>query len=250
MLELKNIYSGYYKKNILSDISFSFEKGKLTSIVGPNGCGKSTLLKTASGILKPFSGDIALCGKSFVDLKRNEIAQQISYLPQVKNFSHMTVKQLVLHGRFPHLKYPRHYSKRDEELAFVAMKKMGVDSYADCPVASLSGGNQQLVYVAMAFCQNSDFILLDEPTTYLDISNSIKLMNILCELAKKGKGVVAVIHDLIFALKYSDEIVVINNGKILKVDSPEKIYDSGILNEVFSIEIKKHETDFDCSYYY
>ena len=196
MLELKNISAGYGSKNVLSDITVSFEKGKLTSIIGVNGCGKSTLIKAILGILPLSGGKVIIDGCDLQSMSRNEIAKRIAYLAQGKNTPDMTVEQMVLHGRFPYLSYPRRYRKTDHEFARKAMETVGILHLADKPLYELSGGMRQNAYIAMALAQNTDYILLDEPTTYLDIAHQLDLMRILRGLADRKKGIITVMHDL------------------------------------------------------
>ena len=160
----------------------------------------------------------------------------------------MTVEQMVLHGGFPHLSYPRRYGEKDREVAFEALKQMGLDELAGRPLSSLSGGIRQKAYIAMALAQDTEYILLDEPTAYLDIYNQIELMNILKSLAQAGRGVVTVMHDLPLALEFSDGIAVINNGRIAACDTPENICTSGIVKEIFGTELRYSETEG--TYYY
>ena len=181
LLELKNICASYGKKDILTDVSISFEKGIITAITGPNGCGKTTLLNTVIGVLRKKSGNIFIDGKDFSTFKEKELAKKIAYLPQDKNVPDMTVKNLVLHGRFPHTNFTGIYGERDRDAAYSAMEKLDILKYANLPISLLSGGMRQNVFIAMALCQETDYILLDEPTTYLDVSNQIKLMTLLKE---------------------------------------------------------------------
>ena len=163
MIEIKDLSFGYGKNHILKNFSACFEKGKLTSIIGTNGSGKSTLLKTIIGILAPDSGDIFVDGTSLSSLKCQDIAKRISYLAQGKNTPDMTAFQMVLHGRFPHLNYPRRYSQKDRNIAYDAINRMGITDYADKSMASLSGGMRQNVYIAMALAQQLNsfgFIIL------------------------------------------------------------------------------------------
>ena len=202
MLELNRISAGYGKQTVLNDVSAFFEKGKLTSIIGVNGCGKSTLLKAILGILSLSSGEIFIDGENLLTISRNEIAKKIAYLSQGKNIPDMTVEQMVLHGRFPYLSYPRRYSSHDREVAIKAMEIVGVAEFAHKPLYSLSGGMRQNAYIAMALAQDTDYILLDEPTTYLDIAHQLELMRILRKLADSGKGIVTVMHNLTIAFDF------------------------------------------------
>lgn len=248
MLEFKNITSGYGKSPFLKDISVSFEKGRLTSVIGPNGSGKSTLLKTAVGIVTPDSGELFANGESLTKMKHKETARIIAYLSQGKVTPDMTVEQLVLHGRFPHLGYPRRYSAKDRRAAFDAMEKTGVTDYADRNLSSLSGGMRQNVYIAMALAQATDYILLDEPTTYLDISHQLGLMNTLRGLADSGKGIVTVLHDLPLAFTFSDRIIVMNEGKIVADSAPNTVYNSDIIKSVFGITLDFNEAEKSYNY--
>ena len=248
MLEFKKITSGYGKSPFLKDVSVSFDKGKLTSVIGPNGSGKSTLLKTAVGIVTPDSGELFADGESLTKMKHKETARIIAYLSQGKGTPDMTVEQLVLHGRFPHLGYPRRYTAKDRRAAFDAMEKTGVADYADRSLSSLSGGMRQNVYIAMALAQATDYILLDEPTTYLDISHQLGLMNTLRGLADSGKGIVTVLHDLPLAFTFSDRIIVMNEGKTVADSAPDRLYNSNIIKSVFGITLDFNEAEKSYSY--
>ena len=238
MIELKNVCAGYGKSNVVNNISLNLSKGKLISIIGANGSGKSTLLKTVIGVLSPTSGEISVDNCRTSDLSRQDIAKKISYLAQGKGVPDMTAEQMVLHGRFPHLKYPRRYSNKDREIAEKALKQMGIYDLADKPLAALSGGMRQKSYIAMALTQDTDYILLDEPTTYLDISGQLELMKILRALADKGKGVVTVMHDLPLAFGCSDSIVVLQNGETVLCDTPDKVCSCGIIKDIFGVELQ------------
>ena len=228
MIELNHISAGYGKQTVLKDVSAILEKGKLTSIIGVNGCGKSTLLKTILGIVPINNGDVTIDDTSLKGMNQNDISRRIAYLSQGKSTPDMTVEQLVLHGRFPHLSYPRRYSKHDYEIAIDAMKQMGIAQYAKKSLHTLSGGMRQNTYIAMALAQETDYVLLDEPTTYLDIAHQLELMKILRSFADSGKGIVAVMHDLPIAFTFSDKIILINDGRIVDEDLPEKIYEQNV----------------------
>ena len=248
MIELKKVTAGYPSKTVLSEISLSVPKGTLISVIGKNGSGKSTLLKTVIGIINAKSGEMLVDGES--ELSRQSMAKKVSYLAQGKSVSDMTVEQLVLHGRFPHLSYPRRYSKKDREISSAALRQMGIADIAGTPLSALSGGMRQKAYLAMALAQDTDYILLDEPTTYLDISNQVELMKILRSLADRGKGIVAVMHDLPLAFGFSDRIAVIKDAKIAAFDTPQKICDSGIVQEVFGIDLQYSPAEKSYHYKY
>ena len=238
MIELKNTVSGYGGKRVLDSVSLAFPKGKLISLIGANGSGKSTLLKTVAGIIKADSGEIFVDGESTDTLSRRDRAKKIAYLAQGRSVPDMTVEQMVLHGRFPHLGYPRRYSEKDRKIAGDALRQMKIEQLADRPLSSLSGGMRQKAYIAMALTQDTDYILLDEPTTYLDISNQVELMHILRSLADAGKGIVAVMHDLELAFGFSDSIAVLKDGAIAACDTPESICKAGSVRDVFGVELQ------------
>lgn len=246
MLKLQNISSGYGKKQILHGICTDIKKGTFTSIIGPNGCGKSTLLKTAIGILPLMDGRITLEGMDLRTLSPGEIAKKAAYLPQGKSLPEMTVEQLVLHGRFPHLRYPRRYSQRDREIAHSALEQVNLRHLADHPLSALSGGMRQTAYIAMALAQDTDFILMDEPTAYLDIANRFALMDILKALAAEGKGIAAVLHDIPLAMEYSNSILVMDGGIAVASGTPEEIYASGIIDRVFGVHLEKTAAGYLC----
>lgn len=243
MIELKNVHSGYGKHNVLNGIDISFAKGKLTSIIGTNGCGKSTLLKTALGIIPAPKGTVLLDGQNIAKLKRNDIAKKIAYLSQGKNTPDMTVGQTVLHGRFPYLNYPRHYTSNDRKIAFSALEHVGLTAYADKPMCELSGGMKQNAYIAMALAQNTDYILLDEPTAYLDIAHQIGLMRILRSLVDDGKGIVCIMHDLPLAFNNSDKLVIIENGSVAAKATPSQMKDFCRFEKIFGVKIKYIESE-------
>ena len=238
MIELKNITAGYGKHTVLDGVTAAFEKGAVTGIIGVNGCGKSTLLKTMLGLI-PAEGNISLDAQNLGDMSRKAIARKVAYLSQGKTTPDMTVEQLVLHGRFPHLSYPRHYSKQDREIAYSAMVQMGIADLAQKPLGELSGGMRQNAYIAMALAQDTDYILLDEPTTYLDISHQLELMQVLRKLAGNGKGIVAVMHDLPMAFTYCDQILLLDGGKVLAQGTPQEV--CGHIEKVFGVSLEAGE---------
>ncbi len=248
MIELKNISTGYGRKTVLNNLSASFEKGKLTSIIGINGCGKSTLLKSILGILPLSCGEISIDEKNLQAINRNEIAKKVSYLAQGKTIPDMTVEQMVLYGRFPHLSYPRHFKEIDREIAKNAMDMVGITHLAKKPMSELSGGMRQTAFIAMALAQDTDYILLDEPTTYLDISHQLDLMKLLKKLADSGKGILTIMHDFPLAFDFSDAITIINNGTVIASNTPEEISSLPLLKEIFGTEVKSTDNKFHYVY--
>lgn len=250
MVELKNVCAGYEGREVLHQINLKIEPGKVTVLAGPNGCGKSTLLKTMMGMLPKTAGEIRVDGKALEEYKTVELAQKIAYLPQSRNVPEISVLRMVLHGRFPYLKYPRRYSEQDMEIARKALQQVGMEQYAEESVSRLSGGMQQKVYIAMALAQDTPVILMDEPTSFLDIAHQMKLMEMAGELADQGKAVVLILHDISMALRVADQILVLSNGTLVQSGSPEAVFSSGILTKVFGVEIKRVRTEEGWQYYF
>lgn len=250
MVEVKNLSAGYGKEKVLHHVHFTAHKCEITTIIGNNGCGKSTLLKTISGILPASDGEILINETPVTKLSPTDRAKLTAYLAQSKNTPDITAGRMVLHGRFPYLSYPRKYKKSDYDAADAAMEKMGISGLADRPVAELSGGTRQKVYIAMALAQSSPVIVMDEPTSYLDIGQQMKFCGIVKELAENGKTIILVLHDLLSALKLSDRIYVMENGSMIMQDQPEAVLESGIIKKLYGVEIKTADTAQGKQYYY
>ena len=234
MLKLEQISAGYGEKAILHDISLEFPPGTVTAILGPNGCGKSTLLKAAAGLLPLSGGEV---------LAPEPRARHIAYLPQSRTVPEMTVRQLVLHGRFPWLGWPRIYRAEDQAAADEALRRLGIAELANLPLSALSGGTRQKCYLAMALAQNAPTILLDEPTSFLDVGHQLRLMALCRELAAEGKALVLVLHDLPLSLGWADRIAVLESGRLAALGTPEEIYGRGILDRIFGVRVLKLDTE-------
>lgn len=250
MIELIDVCAGYDGEEILHKINLKLMPGKVTALVGPNGCGKSTLLKACIRLNPHTSGTIKVCGKDMEEYNSTELAQQIAYLPQSRNVPDITALRMVLHGRFPYLKYPRRYRQQDFEKAREAMEWVGIGHLAEQNVNRLSGGNQQKVYIAMALAQDTPVILMDEPTTYLDIAHQIRLMDLARELALQGKAVVLVLHDLAMALQIADYLAVLSKGNLVQYGTAEELFQSKVLDRTFEIKLCRVKTDEGWQYYY
>ena len=242
MIELKNVSAGYDGKTVVKAAGLAFEQGKITVLVGPNGCGKSTLLKTIVGIVPHTTGEILINGISTREMNTKQVAKEVAYLAQNKKAPDISVMKMVLHGRFAHLSYPRKYRPQDIKIAKNAICWAGLETESETMVSKLSGGMQQKVYIAMALAQDTDVILLDEPTTYLDVAHQLRLMEMVKNLAKEGKTIVMVLHDLSQAMQIADKIIVMKDGRIISQGNAEEVYEDQSLETAFGVKIEKLQT--------
>jgi len=242
MIELNRLSAGYSGRDILQNINLTLKDGCVTILLGPNGCGKSTLLRTACGLLPKHGGEILLDGIPLEEHTPRQTAQKVAYLPQSRSVPDITARRMVLHGRFPYLSYPRRYRPEDYAAADRALAQMDALDIADCSVTQLSGGQRQKVYLAMALAQQTGTILMDEPTTYLDIRHQMEVMRLARKLAEQGKAVVLVLHDLCLALETADELVVMSEGTVQQTGTPEEIYASGVLERIMGVALRRIET--------
>ena len=250
MVELKHVCAAFAEGEVLHDISLTFPNGKVTVLLGPNGSGKSTLLRTILGFVEQTQGEILIDGAPLEGLSPREKAQRIAYLPQSRPVPNITARRMVLHGRFPYLGYPRRYRPEDNAAVDDAMKKADAADLAGRTLPQLSGGERQRVYLAMALAQSTEVILMDEPTTYLDVHHQLEVMALARRLAGEGKAVVLVLHDLCLALRCADLAAVLSAGRVKAFGTPEELYDSNVLNEVFGIAVCRTETPDGWRYYY
>lgn len=241
MIELKNLSGGYHRADVVKDVSLRLRSGRITAVIGENGCGKSTLLKLICGQLLPSGGAVFLHGKPLDSFTRTEIAQRISYLPQSRAIPDISVGALVLHGRFPWLGHPRVYRTEDKAAAEEAMRQTGVWQKRHALLASLSGGERQKAYIAMTLAQNTNCILLDEPTTHLDIAHQLACIELLHWLKDEGKAVAVVIHDINMALACADETAVMKEGRLLAAGSPEQVFASNAIEAAFGVHVSRSE---------
>ena len=247
MLELRGIAAGYGGTPVLREVSFTVPKGSLTALIGPNGCGKTTLLRAAARQLPLLAGEILLDGRPVSSYGRTEFARKAAFMPQVRSVPAITAGALVAHGRFPHLGFSRRLRPEDRAAVQAAMEATGVAEWANRDLRALSGGERQRVYLAMALAQDTDLILLDEPTTYLDPGRQFELLDLIASLPGRGKTVVMVLHDLSHALRYSTQLLLLEQGRLVQRGTPEELYAGGQLDRVFSIRSRRAP---DGSYYF
>lgn len=239
MIELKNLSAGYQGKTVVRGVSLCFPPGQVTVILGPNGSGKSTLLRAALGLIPAEGGRVLYDGIPLEKLSRRQAAQKAALLPQNRPLAEIQAERLVLHGRFPYLSYPRQYSGRDREIARQAMERTGAAEYAGELVSKLSGGQRQSVYLAMLLAQQTGTVFLDEPTAFLDIRHQLELMDWVKELAAQGRSAVLVLHDLPMAMEYGEQIALMDGGALAFLGTPEALYESGKIEEVFGIRFAR-----------
>ncbi|WP_445593902.1 iron ABC transporter ATP-binding protein [Bacillus velezensis] len=243
MVEVKNVSKQYGGKTVLEKTSLSIQKGKITSFIGPNGAGKSTLLSIMSRLIKTDSGEITVDGQEIGACKSNDLAKKISILKQTNQINiRLTIKDLVSFGRFP-------YSQgklTDEDWVHInqALSYMKLDELKDKYLDQLSGGQCQRAFIAMIIAQDTDYIFLDEPLNNLDMKHSVEMMKLLKRLVEDfGKTVVVVIHDINFASVYSDHIVALKNGRIVKEGPAEEIIETSVLEDIYDMTIPIQEID-------
>ena len=243
MLRLQNITAGYAGKEILHNIGLTFEEGKITSVIGKNGCGKTTLLKAAARLLPPMQGKVFFKERDIYDMPVKQFARCVSLLPQARSVPAITVQSFVMHGRFPYLGFPRIPSEKDKTAVEEAMKSTGTLNFANTFLSNLSGGQRQKVYFAMLLAQDTPVVLLDEPTTYLDIGPQLEMLELIQRLKQAGKTVIMVLHDLNHAMCYSDNLCILQQGSIFFHGTPEQAYQDQKLQQAFGIPCKKVEQD-------
>jgi len=236
-IETKNLDIAYDDTLIVRELNMQIPEGKITSIIGANGCGKSTILKAVGRILKPKKGVVHLSGQDISKLPTKEIAKKMAILPQTPTApSGLTVGELVAYGRFPHQKGFGNLTEEDKRIVKWALTATKLSEFERREVDALSGGQRQRVWIAMALAQQTDLILLDEPTTYLDLAHQLEVLKLLYELNRNQKcTIVMVLHDLNLAARFSDYIIAIQKGAIIKHGTPEEVMTPEVLRKTFNI---------------
>ena len=235
-LQVKNLTLAYNGKSIIDNLTLDISAGKITALVGANGSGKSTLLRGISRLLPPRQGTVYLDGKAIHRLPTRQVAQRLGILPQGPSAPEgVTVRELVEQGRFPHLSFFQQHSREDQRIIADALKITRMESFAERPLDTLSGGQRQRAWIAMALAQDTEVMLLDEPTTFLDLAHQIEILNLLQELNSRGRTIVMVLHDLNQACRYADCLVTIKDGKVYQAGPPEEIMSIQLVKDVFGI---------------
>lgn len=243
MLKTNKLCVGYDQINVVENFTFHFEKGKISTIIGPNGSGKSTILKAVSRLIKTSDGDIHLNEKNIRSYKAKSLSKMMAVLSQVNySPSDFTVKDLVSFGRAPYKKWYEVNSKEDQKIVDWAMEVTSTKHMANKRVTHLSGGERQRAWIAMALSQQPDILLLDEPTTYLDICHQFEVMELVKQLNKDlGLTVIMVLHDLNQASLYSDKVCMIDQGKIVDHGTPQEVMTAEKIKSVFNVSVDIQE---------
>lgn len=231
-------------KPFIKNLSVAFEAGKVTSIIGPNGCGKSTMVKLIDGLLCPYSGQVRIDDTPTMNFRSKERARKVAMLSQVTNAAAMTVEALVACGRYPHQGRQTRLSSHDRELVDRALALAGIEQFRNHQLSQLSGGERQRAYIAMTLAQDTPIILMDEPTTYLDIGACHDLMRLVRKLnAGENKTIIMVIHDIDLALRYSDCLVVMEKGVIKATGDVSSVLATGAIDHAFGVEVLPQDTE-------
>ncbi|MBD8062043.1 ABC transporter ATP-binding protein [Oceanitalea stevensii] len=235
-LAARDLTLAYERRTVSTDLSVAVPDGSFTAIIGPNACGKSTLLRALARVLRPRAGEVVLDGRALGEYRSKEVARVVGLLPQSSEAPDgITVADLVSRGRFPHQRLVRQWTAEDDDAVWQALEATGTDSLADRLVAELSGGQRQRVWVAMALAQQAEILLLDEPTTFLDIAHQIELLDLFTQLHRQGRTIVAVLHDLNHAARYATHLVVMKDGEVVASGAPSSIMTAELVREVFGL---------------
>lgn len=233
-----NVVAGYDRTIIINNIDLVIPSNKISVIIGANACGKSTLLKTLARLIKPFSGEIVLDGKQISTIPPKQLARVLGLLPQSPVVPEgITVSDLVSRGRYPYQSFLKGMGKKDYAAVEEALEIMGITGLANRSVDELSGGQRQRVWIAMALAQQTDILLLDEPTTFLDITYQIEILDLLTDLnRKRGTTIVMVLHDINLSARYADYIFAVQNGNLVSRGAPSEIITEDLMKQVFGLD--------------
>ncbi len=239
-LTTQKLSLGYDSTTIIETLDIVIPSGKITVLVGPNGCGKSTLLKGLGRLLKPKHGFVYLDNTSIAKLSTKAVAKQMGLLPQGPSAPEgLTVRELVAQGRYPHQSWLKQWSAEDEQQVEAALAITELQALANRPVDSLSGGQRQRAWIAMTLAQHTQILLLDEPTTFLDLAHQIEVLDLLYDLnQREGRTIVIVLHELNQACRYADHLVAMKAGAIFAQGNPHTVMTEALVQEVFGLDCR------------
>lgn len=239
ILKLKNIGFKYDEKQVLKDINLAVNAGEILGILGPNGSGKSTLLKVMDGVLSPEGGEIEVNGKSYQSLKRNALAREVAMVAQEQHFRFsFSCIEVVLMGRFPHLKRLQFEDQNDLKIAMEALRATHAQEFAERSIHDLSGGEKQRVLIARALAQEPRVVLLDEPTSFLDLKFKREVFKLVSSLSReKGLGVAIVSHDIDLVAQYCSKIILLKNGTIYRAGDPDSVITAVNIEDVYECPV-------------
>lgn len=235
-LSLDTVNLAYHSRRIVEDVNWAIPDGQFTAVLGPNACGKSTLLRGIARLMPVETGAVFLDGRDVTHLRTSEFAKQLGFLPQTQVLPEgLKVRDLVARGRFSYQRFLSQWSSGDDEAVRRAMDWAGVAGLEGARVDELSGGQRQRVWLATVLAQDPEIVLLDEPTTFLDLTHQLDVLELLADLPKRGKTVVAVLHDINLAARYASNVVVMSGGAIVAEGTPEEVITEGLMIEVFGV---------------
>ncbi|EDL62655.1 ABC transporter ATP-binding protein [Bacillus sp. SG-1] len=237
-LQTESLTLSYGDRIIIDELDLEIPRGEITVFIGGNGCGKSTLLRSLARLLKPQTGSVLIDGNAIAKLSTKDVAKRLAILPQSPTAPEgLTVLQLVKQGRYPHQSWLKQWSQKDEEIVTKALQETKMEEFQHRRVDELSGGQRQRAWIALTLAQDTDIILLDEPTTYLDMTHQIEILDLLFELnEKEERTIIMVLHDLNLACRYAHNIVAIRDQKIFAQGKPEEVISCNLVKNVFDMD--------------
>src|SRR5690625_196402 len=235
-IQTQNLALGYGERLVIKNLNITFPPNQVSAIIGPNGCGKSTLLSGISRVLKPLQGQVLINGQSVHQMPTKEVAQLLALLPQEAHAPQgMSVKELIHFGRQPYKGFWSRWTKEDEQIVQQAIALAALEDLVDRPLDSISGGQRQRAWIAMTIAQNTPILLLDETTSALDLGHQIEVFELIRQLAKQGKTIIMVVHDIVSACRFADHIVALKDGQVYAAGKPQNVMTSALIHQLYGV---------------